>query len=118
MARVKALIADDIVPALGLQRSSMRFWCPFCGHWWMRGGKKEGFVKSGANNHVAACWEIVLFRQGYLLGPHLQTRGRTAIRLVDAKEPYHPRVIRAIKGLIASRRRAGLFPLLPAGGKR
>lgn len=118
MTRKKALIAEDVVPALGLQRSSMRFFCPFCGNWWMRGGKKEGFVKSGASNHVAACWEIVLFQQGYLLGPHLQTRGRTAIPLAEAKESYHPRVIRAVKGLIASRRRAGLTPRLPAGSRR
>jgi hypothetical protein len=54
--------ASSLLRERHLQIGVSVFWCPYCRKEWRRGGHKEGFVKSGASNHVALCYEIVLFR--------------------------------------------------------
>lgn len=104
------LPVEQILQPRGLQVWSATFRCPYCGLRWLRGGHKEGFVKSGANNHVAACKEIVLYQAGYVSGPEWGT----VIPVVEAQAlPHWPRWRRQILGLIASRRRAGLKPRRP-----
>lgn len=110
----KPIYADDIV----LQRYVKVWWgqfeCPYCHKTWQRGGHKEGFVKAAAFQHVAACWEIVLFDAGYALHQWLQT-GRTVVPIADAPSvmSWWPRDRRSI--LAAKRRRAreGLTPRRP-----
>lgn len=114
MAKPKAILANSIVPERGLRVWWLEFACPFCGKTWARGGHKEGFVKSAANNHVAACWEIVLFDQGYLLGPFLQTRGRTVVPLSGPLLDWQKRNRRSVMALRRSRINAGLTPRKPA----
>ena len=65
--------AETIVGTHVLRIWPTWFACPYCKHTWMRGGHKEGFVKSAATNHVAACREIVLFQRGYVQGPEWGT---------------------------------------------
>lgn len=102
--------ANSIMPTLGLKVWWSEFECPYCHRTWQRGGGKEGFVKSGASNHVAACREIVFFLAGYVMGP---TWG-TVIPIAQAEKLAHwPRWRRQILALIASRKRAGLAPERP-----
>lgn len=105
--------AADVVPQHRLRVGQSRFWCPYCGTTWERGGHKEGFVKSGANNHVYACWEVVLFLRGFVAvgqtGGYSGSGKLVAVPLAEAE----PRHVRAVRSLLASRRRAGLNPQLP-----
>jgi hypothetical protein len=104
------LRVERVIRNLGLQQGITYFWCPYCGAEWLRGGHKEGFVKSAASNHVGACKEIVLFQLGYVMGP----RWGTVIPLKDAEQLSHwKRWRRQILGLIASRKRAGRTPRKP-----
>lgn len=78
------------------------FACPYCGKKWDRGGRKEGFVKSGASNHVWGCYTIVLADLG--LAPTSQYGGLHP--LADA----YPRHRRSVTRLRRSREREGLSP--------
>jgi hypothetical protein len=47
------------------------FRCPYCDKSWERGGgRREGFVKSAALNHVLGCYEVALFLRGYWMDGH------------------------------------------------
>jgi hypothetical protein len=110
--------AETVLHERRLQISGSVFWCPYCRKEWSRGGHKEGFVKSGASNHVALCYEIVLFRLGFILGPWLGSHlggERSAVPIAEATEPWMKRNIRAVKAGIRSRDKHGLSPRLPAG---
>lgn len=114
----KLIIASDILEERTLTVGCSCFHCPYCDKTWLRGGHKEGFVKSGASNHVALCYEIVLFGLGFILGPYAGSRGRSAIPLNEASEPWHKRNIRAIKAGIRSRAKEGRTPRVPIGDQR
>jgi hypothetical protein len=105
----KRQLANNIVPPLRLRIGPSLFWCPFCSENWRRGGHKEGFVKSAASNHVAACFDIALWNAGYVPDAWLQTRGLT----VKPRDEAHPRVRRAILALIRSRKKKGLTVSVP-----
>lgn len=106
--------AKDIVPELGLQRSTHHFWCPYCQRTWERGGHKEGFVKSSATNHVALCWEILLYVNGFAIGGW-GDYGRLAVTLEEIrKQPYAKRWERALKAGMRSRTKLGCTPRMPA----
>jgi hypothetical protein len=114
----KQVEAASILQERRLTVGSSSFQCPYCWKSWARGGHKEGFVKSGASNHVALCYEIVLFRLGFLIGPYLSgQRGRSAIPVAEASEPWHKRNIRAIKAGIRSRSKQQLHPRVPIGDR-
>ena len=112
------IIADDIIQERHLGIGFSSFECPYCWKRWSRGGHKEGFVKSGASNHVALCYEIVLFDLGYVLGPYAAHRGRSAVLIAEALEPWHKRNIRAIKAGKRSREKQGLRPRVPVGDRK
>jgi hypothetical protein len=111
------LQADRILKQRSLSVGFSAFECPYCLKRWSRGGHKEGFVKSGANNHVALCYEIALFGLGFILGPFVGRRGRSAIPVAEAKEPWMQRNIRAVKAGLRSRERLGLRPRVPIGDR-
>lgn len=113
----KPIIAADILEERHLSIGFSAFECPYCWRRWSRGGSKEGFVKSGASNHVALCYEIVLFRMGFILGPYAGNLGRSAIPITEASEPWHKRNIRAIKAGVRSREKQGLRPRVPIGDR-
>jgi hypothetical protein len=115
---MKTVKAEQILRERHLQISALTFWCPYCRKHWDRGGHKEGFVKSGASNHVALCYEIVLFNLGYILGPWLGTQlggERSALPIAEASEPWMKRNIRSVRAGMRSRERHGLTPRVPAG---
>lgn len=102
---------EQILRDPGLRIGRLYFSCPYCGRDWLRGGHKEGFVKSAATNHVAGCKEIVLFQAGYVMGPVWGT----VIPVQEAASlPHWPRWRRAILALIARRKRMRLTPRRPA----
>jgi hypothetical protein len=112
--------ASSLLRERHLQIGVSVFWCPYCRKEWRRGGHKEGFVKSGASNHVALCYEIVLFRLGFILGPWLGSQlggERSALPIAQASEPWMKRNIRAVKAGIRSRDKHGLSPRTPAGDR-
>ena len=111
------IIASDILEERSLTVGHSAFHCCYCNKTWSRGGHKEGFVKSGASNHVALCYEIVLLGLGFILGPYADGRGRTAIPVAEISEPWHKRNIRAIKAGRCSRAKAGLTPRVPIGDR-
>lgn len=101
---------ERIVSVRNLQVGASIFRCPYCGNVWDRGGHKEGFVKSAANNHVVGCREIVLFYRGYVQGPEWGT----VQPIADVKKLAHwPRWRRQIKALIRQRTLAGRTPRNP-----
>lgn len=101
---------DRVIRDLGLCHAPGFFWCPYCQTQWRRGGGKEGFVKSSATNHVAACREIVLFQLGWVQGPGWGT----VIPVKQAEAlPHWPRWRRQILATIARRKRDGLTPTNP-----
>lgn len=116
----KPIKASSILPERHLTIYPTYFACPYCAKSWWRGGHKEGFVKSGASNHVALCYEIVLFDLGFVLGPwtgsHLGGE-RSAVPIAEATEPWQKRNIRAVRAGRSSRLRAGLTPRVPAGDR-
>lgn len=118
MTRTRPIKASSILPERHLSAYPGYFLCPYCSNQWRRGGHKEGFVKSGANNHVALCYEIVLLNLGYVLGPwtggHLGGE-RSAVSIAEATEPWQKRNIRAVKAGRRSRAKAGLTPRVPHG---
>jgi hypothetical protein len=102
---MKHIYANDIEPRRMLKVWWTQFQCPYCNHTWERGGHKEGFVKSAANNHVAGCWELLLFDAGWTFGAWLQ-KGQTVVPLAKAT-PAHRR---ALMALHQRRKRSGNYP--------
>lgn len=103
--------ADSVIgPEWHLQRSTTQFWCPYCYQSWLRGGHKEGFVKSAATNHVALCFEICVFEKGYMLYGH--GRAMTFARYRKLPAMAQRRFAR-IKAAIRARKRQGLTPRAP-----
>jgi hypothetical protein len=99
--KLKPFFADDLV---GRERRVTIyqdcFQCPYCDKEWRRGGKKEGFVKSAANNHVFHCYELRLIAKGFLAGNYIRGR-RTALPFEEAlKSPRGKIVIRSAKGAL------------------
>lgn len=115
MPRTKATLAHDIVPERYLIRGHGWFYCPYCAAEWRRGGTAEGFRKAAATNHVAACYEIVLLDKGYVLGPFLNTRGRTATPITGPLLDWQRRNLRMVRALKRRRAKAGLVPKMPRG---
>lgn len=100
--RGRHVYADDVHQRRRLQANRDRFWCTYCGKHWPRGGKKEGFVKSAALNHVAACYEIFLWKLGYVLGPYV--RNEQTVKPKSEATAYQRRTMLQ---LIAKRKRQG-----------
>lgn len=114
----KPVKASSILVERHLSIYATFFVCPYCLKRWLRGGHKEGFVKSGANNHVALCYEIVLFDLGFVLGPWTGSQlggERSAVPVAEAQEPWQKRNIRAVKAGKRSRIKAGLTPRASMG---
>lgn len=113
--------AEDVYPRYGVRVSTFEFRCPYCDRRFERGGHKEGFVKSGASNHVFTCWTVGLFLRGYMLGHAPIRGGQRAIRVETIEKKtrageIHPNYLRAIKAAVAKRRRDGvLATLAPCG---
>lgn len=109
--------ANEVVAKRYLIIGHHEFRCPYCGRSFERGGRKEGFVKSGANNHVYACWESKLYLAGYIVGGYSDAGSHEAIPVasVDHKDPGWKRYIRGIKANLATRRRAGVPWALATG---
>jgi hypothetical protein len=79
------------------------FYCPYCQKTWDRGGHKEGFVKASALRHVHGCWEVFLYKEGYLNGGW--EKGK--IKLYDVSEAgqFHPSFLRNVKSTVRRRAR-------------
>lgn len=68
----RPLLVNDVVAERVLLIGDLYFQCPHCGRLFgPRGGGKEGFVKSGANNHVSTCYEVLLYLAGYVFGEYV-----------------------------------------------
>jgi hypothetical protein len=105
---VKPVRCNDILPRRGLIVGALEFRCPWCGRAWERGGHREGFVKSGANNHVYTCWEILLWQRGYAPGEWaMKGQKAVAIQRLGADRARYERSYRAN---LAKRRREGNVP--------
>jgi hypothetical protein len=90
-----AVYIRDIVPPSGLRHHDHFFSCQICQRTFERGGRREGFVKSGASNHALTCREIVAFLRGFVLGGYDAGRGaQTALPAAEA-DPYTRRRIQA-----------------------
>lgn len=117
MAKTKA---DDVVPRHGLRVYPHYFVCPYCARTFERGGRKEGFVKSGASNHVYACWTVGLYLRGYTPGNYTAGHQR-ALTIAEAERgvregKIHKNYLRGLKALVAKRRREGVLGLLQPKG--
>jgi hypothetical protein len=106
----KPLTYGALVDQRGLMIYSSFFACPYCHHQQPRGGHAEGFRKSGMNNHVAACREILLYQKGYLVGSYdHQWHDNLVIKIPAGKmEDWEKRVIKQIKAAIRKRTKLGL----------
>lgn len=106
----KPTLYGDLVQQRGLQIYSSFFACPYCFHQQPRGGHAEGFRKSGMNNHVAACREILLFQKGYLVSRYdHRWHDNLVTKIPEGKlEDWEKRVIKQIKAAIRKRAKAGL----------
>lgn len=103
--------ASTIVPNRLLEVHHGIFRCPYCGRTWDRGGHKEGFVKAAANNHVAMCYEILVWLAGYTL---LWSNAKP----IDTADQYYKRDRRRILATIAKRKREGWMPKMPPGSRQ
>ena len=109
---------NDLVPKLGLIVSSSRFLCPYCHKAWERGGHKEGFVKSGASNHVFTCYELLLWRLGYLIGNYVVRRGTSlALPIIDKTIPGRKETLSNLRAAWRKRQLAGMLPEIPKSQK-
>lgn len=103
--------ASAVVPDLGPQIGVTIFRCPYCAKTWPRGGKKEGFVKSGAYSHVTGCRDILLWLMGYVLDRSAADRATPVADV--ALEVWFHRFRRNMLAAIASRKREGYEPRMP-----
>jgi hypothetical protein len=120
-AKPKKKYCNDFVPKLGIGVSPSEFSCPYCHRTWERGGAKEGFVKSGANNHVFTCYELLLWRLGYLVGIYVASRNDSvAIPVTDMSTPGRKQALNNLRSSWRKREKDGMLPEIPkaAKGKR
>lgn len=79
----------------GLTISYAHFQCPYCGKIWTRGGKKEGFVKARASDHVFTCFEVQQFRLGFVVSHMAGPNRYLILPLADTHEFERKRLRRA-----------------------
>jgi len=122
----KRLLLRDVVKKRGLIHGLSHFVCGVCGRHFERGGGKEGFVKSGANNHVSQCNRILLMLAGYVRGEYVTVKRGRMVKTnlkgmselrgqdgdhealpIDLTDPYHKSEVRSLKAGLARRRRDG-----------
>lgn len=108
-SKPKGVFAEDIFKKQGLTIRPSCFECPYCQRTVHRGGKAEGFRKSGFAHHVYGCWEIGLYLRGYFVGEWVDGAGKQrAIPVEDAKAAdWGKRFIRGIKATMRRRAKDG-----------
>lgn len=101
------VFADTLVKERHLSIYASFFECPYCARVWDRGGRKEGFVKSAANNHVYACFQLRLTAHGYFASSFVEGRRKALSfgKLLEHKRG--PIVIRSLKAALLKARRTG-----------
>lgn len=105
---VDETLCDLLVPNLHLVVAPSLFVCPYCQETWMRGGKKEGFVKSGAYRHVHGCRLVLIYDAGYI--PDRWIDGQQIALPVAISDPE---LVKSMKRIKHSRSKAGRFPVHP-----
>lgn len=108
-------IGEKVIPRRGMTVSDWSFGCPYCGRTVRRGGRAEGFRKSGFATHVFVCWEVLLFQAGYVRTDSTMMRGTPVepVSNLDGSKEWHKRILRSLRAAVRNRERAGQVPRVP-----
>ena len=111
-------VANDVVRKRGLYADAEEWRCLYCGKTWDRRGKAAGFRKARGMDHVSMCWELLLWRAGYVISGYVgrgitQRFGAEPIATVE-RSPHVVRRLRLCASTWRKREREGLVPRVPS----